>query len=238
MSWRGAVVLAAVLWPYTAGAFDIGGSLVARGWFFGASGQADRTDLDPLGFDDAKGQPEIEGTLVLGGRHHLGVTYLHVRREEEGTTTGTILGILRFQDDVSLDLTVDYVRAHYGYSLISNAWLDLEPFLEAAYIHESTDLVDRTFGQRSRQKEDIGFPFPGAEVVIAPSLPVHLIGRAEGMGINRGHAIDVQGGAQAQWGMFMAGFGYRWMKFVVDHHDEAIADVRLKGFYAEGGLRF
>jgi hypothetical protein len=233
-----ALIACVMLAPATARALEVHGDLVGRGWFFGATGEADRTDLEALGFDHAKGQPEVEGALVLGGRHHLGVSYLHVSRQEEGVVNGTILGVLRFQDDVSLDLTVHYVRAHYGYSLISNAWLDFQPFLEGAYLHESTDLVDHTLGQTSHQKQDVGFPLPGVEIVLAPSLPVRLTAHAEGMGISRGHLIDVVGGAEGEWGIFTAGVGYRWMKFVVHDNGSDAADVRLKGIYAEGGLRF
>jgi len=236
---RWIVMLAlAVLSPATASALEVHGDLLARGWFFGATGEADRTDLKALGFDHAKGQPEIEGRLVLGERHHVGVSYLHIRREEEGVVDGTILGILRFQDDVSLDLHVDYVRAHYGYSLLSDSWIDLQPFLELAYLHESTDLLDRTFGLTSRQKENVVFPLPGAEVVVAPAFPVHLKAHAEGMAISRGHIIDVAGGVEGVWGIFVAGVGYRYLKFVVNDNDRDVANVRLKGIYAEGGLRF
>ena len=54
----------------------------------------------------------------------------------------------------------------------------------------------------------------------------------------KGHIIDVAGGLEGVWGIFVAGVGYRYLKFVVDDHDQAVADVRLKGVYAEGGLRF
>jgi hypothetical protein len=238
MRWIVTLALAAAFSPATASALDVHGDFLARGWFFGATGEADRTDLKALGFDRAKGQPEFEGRLVVGERHHAGVSYLHIRRQEEGTVDGTILGILRFQDDVSLDLDVDYVRAHYGYSLLSDSWIDLQPFLELAYLHESTDLIDRTFGVTSHQKEDVVFPLPGVEVVVAPAFPVCLKAHAEGMGIPRGHLIDVVGGLEGQWGLFVAGVGYRYLKFVVDDHGQTVADVRLKGVYAEGGLRF
>ncbi len=231
-----ACALGAALLPSRASALDVSGDILFRGWFFGATGTVDRTDLASLDFDKAKGQPEFQGGLVLGERHHLGISYLRIRREEEGLATGTILGILRFRDDVSLDLSVDYVRGHYGYSLLANSWVDVQPFLELAYLREETTLVDHTFSQTSHQEDSAVFPLPGAELVFARSFPVHLRARAEGIGTGQGHLVDVEGGAEGAWGIFFAGVGYRYLDFVVDRHD--VADVRLKGVYAEGGVRF
>src|SRR5205085_837374 len=110
-----ALVIGILLVAPNASAFSVAGELAARGWFMAATGTANGTDLAKLGFDDAKGAPEFRGELVLADRHHLGITYLRIRREESAVVSGTILGIIRFDDPVDLDVSVDDVRGHYGY---------------------------------------------------------------------------------------------------------------------------
>jgi hypothetical protein len=236
-----ALGLAVLLAAANASAFGVEGELGARGWFLSADGTANGTDLAALGFDDAKGAPEFRGQLLLGDRHHLGVSYLRIRREESATATATILGVLRFNDPVSLDLSVDDVRFHYGYSLRPHRWLEVQPFLEIAYLHGEVTTTETLLSQTSHEEDSIVLPMPGLEVVIAPEFPVHLIGRAEGMGVGKGHLVDVEGGAEAVYSLFFAGVGYRHADLVVNEEGSnggELADARLKGLYVEGGLRF
>ena len=236
-----ALVIAAVLTASNAPAFSVQGELAVRGWFISADGTADRTDLGALGFNDAKGAPEFRGGLVLGERHHLGVSYLRIRRNERAVVTGTILGILRFDDPTNLDISVDDVRAHYGYSVLANRWFDVQPFLEIAYLHGDVTTMESLFSRTSHANESIVFPMPGLELVVAPAFPVHLKASAEGMGVGKGHLVDVQGGAEAVYSLFFAGVGYRHADLVVNEEGSNggdLADARLKGLYVEGGLRF
>jgi hypothetical protein len=236
-----ALVLGVALAASNASAFSVQGDLDARGWFLSADGTANGTDLQTLGFDDAKGVPEFRGRLVLGEWHHLGVSYLRIRRDESAVVTGTILGVIRFNDPVTLDLSVDDVRGHYGYSVLANRWLDVQPFLEIAYLRGEVTTTESALGRTSRVNDSIVFPMPGLEITIAPAFPVHLIGRAEGMAVGKGHLVDVQGGAEAAYSFFFAGLGYRHADLVVNRggsNGGDLADVRLKGLYVEGGLRF
>jgi hypothetical protein len=238
---RSLCVLAAALplWAAEASAFEVGGELAARAWFFSANGRVQSTDLDALGFDSLKGQPEFRGSLALGRRFHVGASYLRIRRSERGTISGTILGILQFDNDVSLDVEVDDIRGHFGYSVLASDWIDVEPFVEVSYLREDTTLVNHTLGQTSRQKDDIVFPLPGLGVVAAPNSPLHVQVRAEGMGIDRGHLIDVSGGIEGVYRFAFLGAGYRFVDFELkDSGDVEQADAQLKGLYVEGGWRF
>jgi len=236
-----ALVLGIVLSASNASALSVQGDLGARGWFLSADGTANGTDLAALGFDDAKGAPEFRGDLVLGERHHLGASYLRIRRDESAVATATILGVLRFNDPVSLDLSVDDVRFHYGYGFRVHHWLEVQPFLEIAYLRGDVTTTETLLGQTSHEEDSIVLPMPGLEVVIAPAFPIHLKGRAEGMGVGRGHLLDVQGGAEAAYAFFFGGFGYRYADLEVNEKGSSggdLADLRLKGLYVEGGLRF
>ena len=233
------LMIAALLAASDASAFSVAGELAARGWFMSATGTADGTDLAKLGFDDAKGAPEFRGELVLAERHHLGITYLRIRRDESAVVSGTILGIIRFDDPVDLDVSIDDVRGHYGYSVLASRWLDLQPFLELAYLHG--EVTTKDLFTTSHADKSIVLPMPGLELVVAPAFPVHLKARAEGMGVGQGHLVDVQGGAEAQYAFFFAGLGYRHADLVVNEggtNGRDLADARLKGLYVEGGWRF
>ncbi len=236
---RAPLILAMMLsLPAAAIALDVHPSLSASGWFFSVDGTIEGSDLGALGFDRSKGQPEIVGGLALG-RHHLEVTYLRVRRAEEGTASGQILGVFQTNDQVSVDLAVDYVRGHYGYSLVSNPTIDVEPFLEVGYLHEVTDIVDQTAGQSTRSDESSVFPLPGLGLRLFPSFPVHLQARGTGIGTGSGHLIDVQGGLEGGFQWLFGGLGYRYVDFLLDDNvGERVADVQLKGVYVQGGVRF
>lgn len=224
--------------PSAAAALEVHPRLSARGWFFAVDGDVAGTDLDALGFDREKGQPEVGGGLAVG-RHHLEVSYLRVRRAEEGVVSGEILGVFQTNEDIAVDLSVDYVRGHYGYSVVSNAWMDVEPFLEVGYLHEVTDIEDRTAGQSSRSDEAAPFPLPGLQLRLVPSYPVTLRGRAAGIGTAEGHLIDVEGGLEGGFRQLFGGVGYRYVNFLFENGaDNAAADVRLKGIFVEGGVRF
>jgi hypothetical protein len=236
-----AFALGAALMASHASAFSVDGDVAVRGWFVAATGTADRTDLATLGFDEAKGAPEFRGELVLGERHHLGVSYLRIRREENAVVTGTILGILRVDDPVDLDVSVDDVRGQYGYSVVASRWIDVQPFLELAYLRGDVTTFDGLLDRTTRAKDSIVLPMPGLELVVAPAFPVHLKARAEGMGVGKGHLIDVRGGAEAAYSVFFAGFGYRHADLLVNEGGSSggdLADARLHGLYVEGGWRF
>lgn len=219
-------------------ALEIHPSLFARGWFFSVEGTINGSDLGALGFDRIKGQPEIGGGLALG-RHHLEVSYLRVRRTEEGTASGEIFGFFQANDQVSVDLSVDYLRGHYGYSLVSNSMIDVEPFLEVGYLHEVTDIVDQTAGQSTRSNEAAVFPLPGLQLLVAPSYPVHLRARGTGIGTGDAHLIDVEGGLEGGFHGLFGGVGYRYVDFLFENSGgDKVADVRLKGIFVAGGVRF
>ncbi len=233
------LVVSAWLWPAAAAALSVEVEGAARGWFFSANGTIQDTDIEALGFDGIRGQPELRGALVLNERFHFRGSYLRIRRSEEGTISGTILGILRFDNDVSMELQVDDVRGHLGYSVLTNDWIDVEPFVEVAYLREETTIVNRTFGQTSRQEENAVFPLPGLTFVIAPSSPLHVEVRAAGIGIDRGHLIDVVSGLEALYRFAFLGVGYRYVDFLFEDSDGVEqADAQLKGVYLEGGVRF
>ncbi len=232
------LALGATLVPGVSPAMEVGGELAARGWFFSASGQTNGTDLDTLAFDSAKGQPELRGALTLDDRHHFGARYLRIRREEQGIATGTILGIVKFDDPIDLDISVDDVRASYGYDLLETDWFEVEPFLEVSYLREESTLTEMLLGQTSHQQETIVFPLPGLRVSTPERYPLRAHASAEGMAIGRGHLVDVEGGADAALSFAFAGVGYRYVDAEVESHDRTVADVRLKGVYVEGGIRF
>jgi hypothetical protein len=230
------LALAATLVPGLAHALDVRGEVAARAWLFSAHGDVQDTDLDALGFDRAEGQPEFRVGAEIADRHHLNVSYLRIRREEEATATARILGILQVDDPVSVDISADYVRLHYGYSVLADSWLDLQPFLEIGVLRESSTVVDGLLGQRSEQDETIPFPIPGVAAQVAPGFPLHARAQVGGIATPQGHLIDVEGGAEAEVAHVFAGVGYRYADVSIDEGDEA--DVRLKGLYLEGGLRF
>lgn len=233
-----AVATAILTLPGLAGAIDLRPEVSGRGWFFSADGHIENTDLDALDFDEAKGQPEVRGGLTLNGRHRFGVSYLRVRREERGIARAVVLGILPLEDEVSIDLSVDDVRGHYGYRVFANRVASVEPFLEVSYLREETDIANATTGQSDHQEDATVFPLPGVEVVLAPSFPLRLRARVAGIGTGQGHLIDVEGGAEARVGFVFGGLGYRYVDFLVEDGDAEVADVTLTGLYLEGGLRF
>ncbi|MGH7820671.1 MAG: hypothetical protein ACREQ9_12950 [Candidatus Binatia bacterium] len=233
------VAIAALTAPGGALAFEVRPEASARGWFFGVDGEIEDTDLDALDFDSPEGQPEFHGGATLGGRHHLDVSYLLIRRSERGTATAVVLGVIAMDQEVSIDLDVDYLRWHYGYSLFANRWIDLQPFLEIGYLREETDIRNEDTGDSSHQEDSAVFPLPGAEVIVAPSWPVRLRGRATGIGTGQGHLIDVEGGLEAGYGYVFGGVGYRHIDFRVDDDGgDEVADLTLDGVYIEGGIRF
>ena len=232
------VAIILVLVPTWAAAIEVNGHVSAGGWFFGIDGTIEETDLDALDFDSIQGQPELEAGVTLGRRHHLDVSYLLIRRSEEGTAQGEVLGIVIFEDDVSIDLDVDYVRGHYGFSLVMNDWIDLEPFLEVGFLREATDIRNRTTGQREKQDDFAVFPLPGLAVAIAPAFPIGLEARATGIGLGQGHLIDVEGGAEGRFGFVFLGVGYRYVDFRFEDGDREVADLELSGVYVRGGARF
>jgi hypothetical protein len=232
------LAIGAALVPAAAAAVDLRPELSAQGWFFSATGTADGTDLAAAGFDSSKGQPQLGVGVTIDDRHDIGVSYLRVRRHEQGTATGEVLGVLRVDDPVTSDLSVDYVRPHYGYRIVRDRWIDVEPFLELGVLRESTKIREGLFSQTSEQAETAVFPLPGVEVVLAAGFPARLRGRAEGIATGQGHLLDVQGGAEGAIGDVFGGFGYRVVDFAVEDHGDEVADVRLKGLYLEGGLRF
>lgn len=232
------LALGAMLVPPVASAADVDGVLAARAWFFSASGQTNGTDLDTLDFDAPKGQPEFRGELALNERHHLAASYLRIRRAERGVTSGTVLGVVRFDDPIDLDVSLDDVRARYGYDVVESEWFELEPFLEVAYVREESTLTELLLGQRTHQRQSIVFPLPGVAVASTDRYPVRIKASAEGMAIGRGHLIDVQGGAETAIRFAFAGVGYRYVDATIDDGDREVADVRLKGVYVEGGIRF
>ena len=234
-----ALLAGALALPAPAVALDVGGHAAVRGWFFGVDGTIEEdTDLDALDFDDLKGQPEFFGGLRLGRRHHLSFAYLLVRRSEEGTAEGQVLGIVPVQDQVAIDLDVDYVRGGYGFSVLARDWIELRPFLEVAYLREETDIRNQSTGDRNRQEDSAVFPLPGAEVVVGAAFPVRLRGRAAGIGTGDGHLIDVEGGVEAGWRWVFGGLGYRYVDFRVEDSGGEVADVSADGLYLQGGLRF
>lgn len=232
------LALGAMLVPAVAAATDVGGGFAARAWFFSASGQTNGTDLDTLDFDAPQAQPEFRGDLVVNERHHLEASYLRIRRAERGVATGTILGLVRFDDPVDLDIAVDDVRLHYGYDVVDSPWFELEPFLEVAYVREQSTLDEFVLGQRTHQERSIVFPLPGVAMTSPGRYPVRFKARAEGMAISRGHLVDVEGGAEAALHYVFAGVGYRYVDATIEDGDREVADVRLKGIYVEGGIRF
>ena len=229
------VVAAMLVSPEISPALEIGGHLVARGWFFGIDGNIEDTDLDALDFDDHKGQPEIGGGLRLGRRHHLDLAWLIVRRDEEGTAQAEVLGVIPIQDRVAIDLEVDYLHGGYGFSLLANDWIDLRPFIEVAWLREETDIRNATTGERQHQEESAVFPLPGARIALAPGFAVHLVARASGMATGRGHLIDVEGGVETGWRWFFGGVGWRYVDVEID---DDTADLTADGFYLRGGARF
>lgn len=221
-----------------ASALEFHPQVSGRGWFFSASGTIENQDLSSLGFDGVKGQPEIRAGFSVARRHHLESAFLFVRRTEAGPATVNT-GVFPVTDDVSLDLSVDYFRAHYGFSVLANSIVDLQPFIALAYLHERTNIVDRTTGRTTRSNESAVFPLPGLELVLVPDFPVHLRTQAQGIGTGRGHVIDVEGGVEARYSFVFGGLGYRHIAFLVrDDRGNPRADVRLNGVYIEGGVRF
>jgi len=229
------VTLAAALAPTWASALDVHPEVAARSWFVSAHGEVQRTDLDTLDFDRGEGQSEFRVGAQIGERHHLNVSYLRIRREEQGLATGSILGLIQFQDPLSIDVSADYVRMHYGYSIVHQPWFDVQPFLEVGVLHESTRVSEELLGQTSRQRETIPVPVPGIAAELAPEFPVHARAQVGGIAVPDGHLFDVEGAAEADVGFVFAAIGYRYADVVVD--TDAI-DVNLKGLFLEGGLRF
>jgi hypothetical protein len=230
---------AALLWPTAASALQLRPEVGVGGWFLGGKGIVTGTDIAVLKFDHQKVEPEFHGGLGIGDRHHLEVSYLRIRRQEAGLVSGQILGVVRFQDQTSLDISLDYLRFRYGYSVIAGDWLDLQPFIALGYLREESTTVEQTFSQTSHQSDSAVFPLPGLQIVVAPAFPVRFKGRAEGIGTGSEHLIDVEGGAELAMGFAFAGVGYRHVDCLFqDGNDQDIANVRLNGVYLEGGVRF
>ena len=234
-----AVWLAGAVWLGSvtgARGLDLRPEAAAHGWFFGAEGKIEDTDLGAIGFSEIEPQPEIRGGVIVAGRHHVGASYLRIRREEQGTVTALVLGILQVEDDVAMDLAVDSVRAHYGYSVVANPTIDVEPFVELGYLREETDIVDRTAGLESRSEDSGIFPLFGVALVLGPESPIRPRVRAAGIATGQGHLVDVEGGVEARLGPAFAGLGYRHVDFLL--RGDGDADVDLDGFYLEGGVKF
>ncbi len=230
-----AVTMVAALAPTWASALDVHPEVAARSWFVAASGEVQGTDLDTLDFDRPEGQPEFRVAADVGERHHLSVSYLRIRRDEQGLATGRILGIIQFEDPLSIDVSADYVRLHYGYSFVRNPWIDLQPFLEIGVLHESSRVSEELLGQSSRQRETIPVPVPGLAAAVAPDFPVHARAQIGGVAVPDGHLFDVEGAAEAEVGFIFGAIGYRYADVAFDDH---AVDVNLKGLFLEGGLRF
>ncbi|MGH7898925.1 MAG: hypothetical protein ACREQQ_13300 [Candidatus Binatia bacterium] len=234
-----ALTLAALVFPAASSAVQLRPEVAVGGWFLEARGTVTGTDIESLGFDRQKVQPEFRGAVQIGDRHHLEVSYLRIRRQEEGVVSGFILGVLRFQDPVSLDIAIDDLRFRYGYSLLRGDWIEAEPFLEIGYVREESTTVEQALGQTSHQEESAVYPLPGLRIVFAPAFPVRLQASAAGIGTGSAHLIDVQGGAELAFGYGFAGVGYRHLDALFrDDDDQEVADVRLDGVYLEGGVRF
>lgn len=235
----GVLLGGALLFPTASSALQLRPEIAVRGWFLGGKGIVAGTDIAVLGFDHQKVEPEFRGGLGIGDRHHLEVSYLRIRRQEAGLVSGQILGIVRFQDQTSLDISVDDLRFRYGYTLFASDWLDLQPFIDLAYLQEESTTVEQMFNQTTHQSDSAVFPLPGLQVVVAPAFPVRLKGKAEGIGTGSEHLIDVEGGAELALGFAFAGIGYRHVNLLLqDRNDQDIAKVRLNGVYLEGGVRF
>ena len=224
--------------PNGAAAFDLHPEARLRGWFLEVDGEIEGTDVGAVGFDEPKGALEVGGGLRLGDRHHLALDYLRLDREESERATVSILGILRFDSDVSIDVDAHLLRAHYGYELVDHPWITLEPFLELAWISEETKIVDEFTGDVAESDESVVLPLPGGELRIAPNFPLQGRARLSGMATGDGSLIDVETGLEAVLGFAFAGAGYRHMHFVLEQSGEDSADVDLDGFYVEGGVRF
>lgn len=225
--------------PGTSLALDVHPEARVRGWFVEVDGSIEGTDLGAVGFDDPKGALELGAGVRLGERHHLGIDYLRLGREEAERATVSILGLLRFETDVAIDVDAHVVRAHYGYELVDHPWISVEPFLDLAVIREDTEIVDEFSGDVSNSEETIVFPLPGAEARIAPSFPLQGRVRLSGMATGEGSLLDVETGLEGALGFVFAGAGYRHTQFILDRSDDVDSvDVDLDGFYVEGGVRF
>jgi len=229
------ITLAATLAPTWCAALDVHPEVAARSWFIAARGQVQGTDLDTLDFDRPQGQSEFRVAADIGERHHLSVSYLRIRRDEQGIGTGRILRVIQFQDPLSIDVSADYVRLHYGYSLFKTFWVDLQPFLEVGILDESTRVVEGLLGQSSRQHETLPLPVPGLAAEIAPDFPLHARAQIGGMAVPDGHLVDVEGAAEAVVGFMFGAIGYRYADVAIQN--DAV-DVNLRGLFLEGGLRF
>jgi hypothetical protein len=235
-SWALAACLAAL--PQGAFALDAHPEARLRGWFLEADGTIEGTDLGAVGFDEPQGAFELGAGLRLGERHHLDVDYLRLDREESARATVSILGILRVESDVSIDVDAHVLRVHYGYEVVDHPWIVLEPFLDLAWVSEETTIVDEFTGDVSRSDESIVLPLPGGEVRIAPRFPLQGRARLSGMATGDGSLLDIEVGIEGVLAFAFAGAGYRHSHFVLDQGGSDSVDVDLDGFFVEGGVRF
>jgi hypothetical protein len=224
--------------PSSVWALEVHPEARLRGWFLEADGTVEGTDIGAVGFDELEGAFELGAGLRLGERHHLDVDYLHLDREESARATVSILGIIRFDSDVSIDVRAHALRAHYGYEIFDHPWIVLEPFLELAWVSEDTEIVDELTGDVSRSDESVVFPLPGGEIRIAPTFPLQGRARVSGMATGDGSFFDVEAGIEGVLAFAVAGAGYRYSHFVLEQGGEDSFDVDLDGFYVEGGIRF
>ena len=222
--------------PGAALAFEVHPEARVGDWFLAADGTIEGTDLGVVGFDDAAGALEVGGGVRLGERHHLAVDYLRFDRKESAIATVSILDLIRFESEVSIDVDAHLLRAHYGYELVDHPWVVLEPFLELAWLDEETKIVDEFTGDTSESDESVVFPLPGGEVRVAPRFPVQGRGRLSGMATGEGSLVDVEAGVEGVLGFAFAGAGYRYSHLELDQGGDV--DVDLDGFYVEGGVRF
>ncbi|MEA2626144.1 MAG: hypothetical protein QOD06_2189 [Candidatus Binatota bacterium] len=238
----GATIAAAfgalVAFAVPAAAVDFQPELAARGWFFKADGDIEDTALEPLGFDELEGQLEVRGGLGIGEHHHVELSYTRLRRSEEGRVSAVILGLIRVEDEATLDLDVDYYRLHYGYRFAPASFVRIEPFVDVGFLDEHTLVVDRTTGESGGSDDFAVFPMLGAELVLGPGALVHPRLRVAGMGTGGGHLVDVEGGLEGVVGPVFGGLGYRNVDYRIEDQGRDVANVNLDGFYVEGGVRF
>lgn len=208
-----------------------------RAWFVSATGDVQGTSLEDVGVDEASAQPEAFAGLRWGP-HHVRLSYAPIQRESRGITSGSLLGLVQFDQDVSFDLEVEYVRGRYGYRLAQNEWFGVEPFLEVGYLLEDTRVDNLTTGQSTRSDESAVFPIPGAEAFLFPESAVRGRAQLSGIGDGNDHLLDFEVSGEAAWRWIFGAVGYRLVDFRFETDRGQVADVELSGVFVEGGVRF